>query len=118
MSKIGILILADSETYGDLGRITNAFEITKEFSEAGDTVSIIFDGAATKWLGKVSDEQHYLNPLYKAVFPQIQGACKYCANAYGVSNQVQEAGVTMLDDYEDHPSIRNLVQAGYQIMTF
>jgi hypothetical protein len=32
MSKIGILILADNETYGDLGRITNAFEIAKEFS--------------------------------------------------------------------------------------
>lgn len=118
MTKIGVLVLADDETHGDLGRITNALEMAKEFKEAGDEVSIIFDGAGTKWAGKLADENHMLNPLYLAVSDQIQGACKYCAGAYGVSTQLKNAGVTLLDDYEDHPSLRKLVQAGYQIVTF
>ncbi len=118
MSKVGVLILADDETHGDLGRITNALEIAKEFIEGGDNVSIIFDGAGTKWIGKLADEENQLNPLYKVVEQHVQGACKFCAGAYGVSSQVKKAGVALLDDYEDHPSVRNLVQAGYQIMTF
>ena len=118
MSKIGILVLADDETHGDLGRITNSLEVAKEFSEGGDEVSIIFDGAGTKWIGKLADESSQLNPLYKAVESHIHGACKFCAGAYGVSSQVKNAGVTLLDDYEDHPSVRNLVKAGYQLLTF
>ncbi len=116
--KIGILVLADDETHGDMGRITNALEIAKEFSEAGDEVKIVFDGAGTKWIGKLADSNSQLNPLYKAVEKHIEGACKFCAGAFGVTNQVQQAGVTFLDDYEDHPSVRSLVKDGYQVLTF
>ena len=118
MYKIGILVLADDETHGDLGRITNALEIAKEFSEGGDEVKLIFDGAGTKWIGQLADPQSQLNPLYKAVEQHIEGACKFCAGAYGVSNKVQQAGIPLLDDYEDHPSIRQLVKDGFQVMTF
>lgn len=117
-NKIGILVLADDESHGDLGRITNALEVAKEFSEAGDEVQIIFDGAGTKWIGQLADEQNQINPLYKAVEKHVKGACKFCAGAFGVTNQVKSAGVTLLDDYEDHPSVRNLVQDGYQVLTF
>jgi hypothetical protein len=41
MHKVAVLILADSELHGDMGRITNAPEIAKEFQEHNDEVQII-----------------------------------------------------------------------------
>ena len=45
MEKIAVIILADIETHGDMGRVANALELAKEAKELGDDVRIIFDGA-------------------------------------------------------------------------
>lgn len=36
MSKVAIVVLADTETHGDMGRATNALETAKELKEAND----------------------------------------------------------------------------------
>jgi hypothetical protein len=36
--KAAIVVLADTETHGDLGRVVNALVVAKEFKEAGDDV--------------------------------------------------------------------------------
>jgi hypothetical protein len=54
MHKVAVLILADSELHGDMGRITNSLEIAKEFQEHNDEVQIVFDGAGTTWIGKLA----------------------------------------------------------------
>jgi hypothetical protein len=48
----------------------------------------------------------------------VAGACAYCADAYGAKDQVEQAGVELMDDYEGHPSVRKLIFEGYQVMTF
>jgi hypothetical protein len=48
----------------------------------------------------------------------IAGACSYCSSAYGVKEQVEQSGVELLDEYSGHPSLRQLVQDGYQVLTF
>lgn len=58
MSKAAILVLADTETHADLGRVVNALVATKEFKDAGDDVRLIFDGAGTQWPGVLSDPEH------------------------------------------------------------
>lgn len=118
MNKIAILILADSESHGDMGRVTNALEIAKEFKEHDDQVKIVFDGAGTKWVGKLADPENKMNPLYESVKEDVLGACSFCAKAFGVKNQVEKADVKLLDDYDGHPSVRTLVQDGFQVMTF
>jgi hypothetical protein len=45
------------------------------------------------------------------------GACSYCANAFGATESVKEAGVPLLDEYEGHPSVQNLIDEGYQVLT-
>ena len=52
MPKAAIVVLADTESHGDLGRLVNALEAVKEFKEAGDDVQLIFDGAGTKWIAE------------------------------------------------------------------
>ena len=38
MVKVAIVVLADTETPGDMGRVANALEAVKEFKEVKDEV--------------------------------------------------------------------------------
>jgi hypothetical protein len=49
---------------------------------------------------------------------RITGVCKFCAEAFGAKSQVEKAGVTLLDEYKSHPSLRNLVTEGYSVLVF
>lgn len=118
MSKVGIIVLADVESHGDLGRVVNALITAKEFKEAGDEVEIVFDGAATQWPGLLSDEGHRAHRLYDDVVDKVSGACGYCAHAFEAEAGVRDAGVKLLDEFHGHPSIRGMVNRGFQIITF
>ncbi len=118
MSKVAIVVLADTESHGDLGRVVNALEAVKEFKEAKDDVQLIFDGAGSKWIPELSKPDHKIHGLFEAVKDRIAGACEFCAGAFGVEDKVVACGVKLAGEYEGHPSFRKLVSQGYQIITF
>lgn len=118
MSRIAIVILADTETHGDLGRVVNALLTVKEAKEAQDEVRLIFDGAGAKWIGLLADPEHRSHALYAGIEDQITGVCQYCANAFGATESVLAAGVPLLDEYQQHPSLRTLVHDGFQVLIF
>ena len=118
MYKIAILVLADTSTHENLGRIVNALEVAKEAKESGDDVKIIFDGGGTTWIPKLIDSDSQLHPLYEAVKDKIEGACYFCAKAFDVFKVIKESEIELLKEYDDHPSIRNLYTNGYKIITF
>ena len=117
MEKQAILILAGTESTSDLGRTVNGLEAAKEFSENGDDVKVIFDGAATQWIGELEDEDHDYHELYSAVREHV-GVCDYCAGAFQVDEAVDESGLTRLSEYDGHPSVRSLRQDGYDVVSF
>lgn len=117
MSKAAVLVLADTETHADQS-VFNALVATKEFKEAGDEVHLIFDGAATNWPGVLSDPNHQAHEVYQAVSDVVEGACGFCAKAFHAQQSAHDADVHLLDEYEGHPSIRRLVSAGHEIITF
>jgi hypothetical protein len=116
--KAAILVLADTETHGDLARVVNALVAAKEFKDAGDDVRVIFDGAATQWPGILSRPDHRAHNAYQAVADTVAGACGYCARAFDADDAVRDAHVHMLEEYQGHPSIRQLVADGYHVITF
>lgn len=118
MSKIALVVLADNETHGDLGRAVNALEVASEFKEAGDDVAIVFDGAGTKWVPTFEDPAHQRHELWMRVKDRVDGACAFCARAFGARKGIEDAGVKLLTDHNDHPSLRNYVERGFQIITF
>ena len=118
MSRIAIIVLADTETHGDLGRVVNALVTVKEAKEADDEVRLIFDGAGAKWIGQLADPAHRSHALYTAVKDDITGVCQYCDKAFGATESVQAAGVPLLDEYQQHPSLRALVHDGFQVLVF
>jgi hypothetical protein len=118
MNKVAILVLADTETHGDLGRVVNAMMTAREFKEAGDDVELIFDGAGTRWPGILADPGHKSHRLFEQVEDVISGACGFCARAFEAEEAVKQAEVGLLEEYHDHPSIRRLVDSGHQVITF
>lgn len=118
MAKAAAVVFADTGSPEGLGRVVNALTTAQEFKEAGDGVVVVFDGAGTKWIAELAREDHKYNQLFEGVRDVLAGACSYCANAYGVKEAVEDAGVQLLEDYKGHPSLRNLVVEGYEIVTF
>lgn len=116
--KAAIVVLADTETHEQLGRVVNALEAVKEFKEAGDDVRLIFDGAGTKWVVALSKPDHLAHTLYGAVKDKVSGVCEFCAAAFGVKDAVKSCGAPLVGDYDGHPSFRTLLAQGYQIITF
>ena len=73
MTKVAIIILADTAGPGDFGRAVNALMTAKEFKDSGDEVQIIFDGAGTKWIGKFTEEGGKYNSLFDSVKDKVSG---------------------------------------------
>ena len=118
MLKVAVFVLADIESHGDLGRLVNALVAVKELKEAGDPVSLVFDGAGTRWPGELVKTDHPAHPLFQAVRDKVTGACRFCAGAFGVEEEIGRLGVALLDQFDQHPSIRNYLIDGYRVITF
>lgn len=116
--KAAIVVLADNETHEGLGRVVNAMVTTREFQEAGDDVRLIFDGGGTTWPGELSRADHKAHALWESVHSSVYGACSYCAEAFDATQEVEDAGVKLLDEYKRHPSFRTLLDDGYEVLTF
>ena len=117
-AKVAFLVLADTESREGLGRVVNAMIGTKEFKQAGDEVRLVFDGAATKWVGELAKPDYRYHGLFEEVRDRVAGACGYCARAYGAEEEVHREEVALLEEYEHHPSLRGLVTEGFQVLTF
>ena len=118
MAKIAIVVFSDTDTMEAMGRVSNAFMFAMEAAENGDDLKIIFEGAGTKWIPELENKDHKMHGLYMGLKSKITGVCDYCASAFGVKNAVEAAGIPLLNDYKQHPSLRNLVVEGFSVMTF
>ena len=116
--KAAVIVLADTETHADMGRVANALEFAKELKQANDEVELIFDGAGAKWAVELSKADHRLKPLFDTVKDRVGGVCDYCARAFGVREAVQKSGIPLLSEFDRHPSLRKRAADGYQLVTF
>ncbi|ELY93482.1 hypothetical protein C483_05943 [Natrialba hulunbeirensis JCM 10989] len=117
MARAAIIVLAGTEGPSNLGRVVNAMEATREFQEADDDVKLIFDGAGTQWIGELTDEDHTYHSLYQQV-TDVVSVCDYCVSAYDVDEAVDQSDAGRVDEFDGHPSIRSLVDDGYEVITF
>lgn len=118
MLKIAIVMFSDTNTMEAMGRVSNAFMLAMEAAESGDELKIIFEGAGTKWIPELEKKDHKMHGLYMGLKSKITGVCDYCSAAFGVKSAVEAAGVPLLNEYKQHPSLRNLVSEGFSVMTF
>jgi len=118
MARIAVVILAGTETDADRGRLLNGLETAAEFADnPGDDVEVVFDGAATRWIPELEEEDSNFHALFDSLREHVT-VCGFCASAFEVDNAVGSVQVARLTDYDEHPSMRDLYTDGYEMMTF
>lgn len=118
MAKTALIVFAGTETHAELGRVFNAIETAREYKEDGEEVKVIFDGAGTEWIPELENPDHDAHEAYASIKDVIEGACKFCAKSFGVFEEIKATDVTLISEFEGHPSIKSLVDDGYQVITF
>jgi hypothetical protein len=115
-SKLAIFVFADTESKEGLGRIVNALETAKEFRN--DDAQLYFDGTGTKWPAVLAKEDHIAHKLYESVTGKVAGACSFCAAAFGATESIKKARIQLVDEFDDHISVKKLLSDGFHIMNF
>ena len=114
--KIGIVIFEDIKR--DSARVYRALVTAEELIDAGEDVTVVFDGSGTESLAAVIDPDSRLHALFERVRPRIRGACKVCARSHKVLDVIETAGIPLLSEYKQHASLPALVREGYTVLTF
>lgn len=123
--KAAVIVFSDPKSGSEeaLGRVFNALATTWELKEKGDDVTLLFQGAGTRWAGELTKADHPAHQLYKAVEDRVAGVSCGCADVFGASEEAERSGFDLIRDNEvpgttGLPSLRNLASEGYSILTF
>ena len=119
--KTAIVILSDPKSGSDeaLGRVFNALAVAYDFKNAGEEVSILFQGTGTRWPEALQKEDHPVHELFKAVEDKIQGVSSACTDVFGAN----PSGFDLIKDNKvpntsGLPSLKNLQEEGYNVLVF
>ena len=123
--KAAIVVLSDPKHGSEeaLGRLFNALAAAYDFKQRGDEVTLLFQGAGTRWAGEVVKADHPAHRLYREVEDKVAGVSWGCAQVFGATEQAQRAGFDLIQDNPvpgtpGLPSLRELVAQGYSVLTF
>ena len=115
MKKV-MLVVFNGEEMCFIHVLLNAIDM----SDRSYQVGIIMEGASTKLIPSLEQENHFLHGLWNKVKEKdlIDGVCKACANKMGTLQDAQKAGLVLLGDMSGHPSIASYMEKGFEIITF
>jgi hypothetical protein len=123
--KVTIAIFSDPKNGSEeaLGRVFNGLAAAYDFKQAGDNVSVVFQGAGTRWIGELTKKDHPAHELFEAVKDQVAGVSCGCADVFGGAEEAQKSG---FDFIKNNPipgtsgltSFRTLISEGSTVLTF
>ena len=123
MAKVAIILQAGPGRHESHARMFHALIYSKELHERGHDVRLVFDGASTEWLAKWDEPQDDDDRRMGAFFASLKSAevvyvvCDFCAGAFGVREKLSQHGEPLTAEYLNHPSIVELIEFGYQLIT-
>ena len=123
--KAAIVVLSDpkSNTEEALGRVFNALASAYDFKHDGKEVTLLFQGAGTRWISELTKTEHPAHELFKAIKDTIAGVSCGCADVFGTREEVTKLGFELIKDNAvpnttGLPSLRRLTEDGYTVLTF
>ncbi|MBI5041615.1 MAG: DsrE family protein [Gammaproteobacteria bacterium] len=123
--KNAIIVLSDPKSGSEeaLGRVFNALAAAYDFKRAGEEVTLLFQGAGTRWAGELTKPSHPAHALYKSVEDTVAGVSCGCADVFGATESAKASGLDMLKDNpvpgtSGLPSLRKLRADGYDVIVF
>jgi hypothetical protein len=123
--KTAIVILSDprSGTEESAGRAFNALSTAYDLKSSGEQVTILFQGTGTRWIAELSKKEHPFHQLFEAVKDKVAGVSCACAEVFGATDSVAQAGYSFLKDNavpgtSGLPSLHNLSRQGYTVVNY
>lgn len=123
--KAAIIIFSDPTSGGDeaLGRVFNGLATAYDFKQRGDDVTVLFQGAGTRWIGELAKEDHPVHGLFEAVQDVVAGVSCGCADVFGGGDEAAANGFELVVGNEvpgtsGLPSLAQLSSEGRAILTF
>lgn len=123
--KAAVIVLSDPKQGTDeaLGRLFNALATVWEYQNTGEEVTLLFQGAGTRWIGELLNPEHPGHELFKAVESSIAGVSCGCADVFGATDAVEKSGYDLIKTNAvpgttGLPSLRQLKADGYDILVF
>ena len=123
--KAAIVVLSDpkSGTEEALGRVFNALASAYDFKHGGDEVTVLFQGAGSRWIGELTKAEHPAHKLFEAVKDLVAGVSCGCADVFGARESVVASGFELITDNQvpgttGLPSLQKLIKDGYTVLTF
>jgi DsrE/DsrF-like family len=123
--NVTIAIFSDPKNGSEeaLGRVFNGLAAAYDFKQAGDNVSVVFQGAGTRWIGELTKKDHPAHELFEAVKDQVAGVSCGCADVFGGAEDAQKSGFDLI---KNNPipgtsglnSLRTAVVEGSTVLTF
>ena len=121
--KAAVIVLSNPRSGSGeaLGRLFNALASVHDFKRSGDEVTLLFQGAGTRWVSEVSQPDHPAHGLFELVKDKVAGVSCGCADVFGAD--VDQSGFERISDNAvpgttGLPSLRSLIQDGYVILPF
>ncbi|MCL5287680.1 MAG: DsrE family protein [Acidobacteria bacterium] len=123
--KAAIVVFSDPKSGSEesLGRVFNALAVAYDFKQKGDDVTILFQGAGTRWAGELTKADHPAHDLFEAVKDKVAGVSCGCADIFGATAAAKKNGFELIKDNPipntgGLPSFRKLASDGYTVLTF
>ena len=123
--KTAIIVLSDPKSGSEeaLGRVFNALAVAYDYQQNKDDVTIIFQGAGTRWLAELTKPDHPAAALFEAVKDKIAGASCGCADVFCTTDDVKKSGFDLIKGNSvpgtsGLPSLHSLASDGYNLLTF
>lgn len=123
--KTAIVILSDPKNGSEeaLGRLFNGLAAAYEFKQRGQEVTVLFQGAGTRWAGELVKKDHPAYALFVAVKDKVAGVSCGCADVFGAREGAAACGLDLITDNpipqtSGVASLARLTAEGYTIITF
>jgi hypothetical protein len=125
MHKAAIVVLADPKSGSEeaLGRLFNALAAAYDFKQQNVPVTLLFQGAGTRWAGELANREHLAYQLFAAVKDSVAGVSSGCADVFGARDGAVACGLDLIAENavpgtSGLPSLARLVGQGYTVLTF
>jgi hypothetical protein len=95
--KTVVVLFSDPKSGSDegLGRLFNALFLTYELKDKRQDVSLIFQGAGSRWIAELAKADHPAHALYEAVQEKVL-VCGGCADVFGATAKAESAGAKLI----------------------
>jgi hypothetical protein len=91
-----------------------------DMAAQGMESKIVLEGESIKLVPAMTEHAHFMHKLYTKVKEQglIVGACRVCANKFGLAAAVTAENIPLIGEMSGHPAMSEYIKEGYSVITF